>query len=105
MALGIAVADACDAPRAWAALPACAGLLLAFTRWRVLAAVLLCCAVGLHAQAARLADAREAAAGDPREVVVEGVVARRSAALEPRWIELESVRGGGLARVRVFSTR
>jgi competence protein ComEC len=106
MALGIALADACDAPLAWAALPAAAGLLLALThRWRAHAAVLLCGAVGLHAQSARLADARAAAAGDPREVVVEGVVARRSAALAPRWIELDAMRGAGLERVRVFSTR
>jgi hypothetical protein len=72
-------------------------------RFRIAAAVALACAAGLHAQAVRLADARAASAGEPREVVVEGVVARRSAAIAPRWIELDGVRGAGVARVRVFA--
>jgi len=107
MALGIAIADGCDAPRWVAGVPAAAGLLLGlWRRSRAPAAVLLSLAIGLHAQAARLAEARAAAAGEPREVVVEGVVARRSAALAPRWIELEAVRGaGGVHRLRVFATR
>ncbi len=106
MALGIAIADRCDVAPGWAALPALAGLLLAlWRRSRVHAAVLVCAGVGLHAQAALLAQARAAAAGEPREVLVEGVVSRRASALAPRWIELDSVRGAGIARVRVFSTQ
>ena len=84
MALGIALADRCDAPASWAALPAAAGLLLVLTRrFRAHAAVSVALAVGFHAQAARLAEARAASAGEPREGVVEGVVVRRSAALAP----------------------
>src|SRR5258705_13106285 len=106
MALGIALADGCDAPGWLAALPAAAGLLLAVTRrLRAHAAVSVALAVGFHAQAARLADARAGSAGEPREGVVDGGVVRRSAALAPRWIELDSVRGAGIARVRVFSAR
>jgi competence protein ComEC len=67
--------------------------------------VSLALAVGFHAQAARLAEARAASAGDPREAVVEGVVARRSSALAPRWLELESVRGAGVARLRVYAAQ
>jgi competence protein ComEC len=105
MALGIALADTSDASAAFAVLPAAAGILLAFARrFRVYAALPIALAVGFHAQAARLAEARAASAGDAREVLVEGVVARRSAALAPRWIELDEVRGAGIARVRVFST-
>src|SRR5262245_61502039 len=106
MALGIAVADRCDAP-AWAALlPAVLGLWLALARrCRAHAAVCVAAAVGLHAQAARLAEARAAALGEPREAVLEGVVALRSAAIAPRWIELDEVRGAGLAQVRVFATQ
>jgi competence protein ComEC len=106
MALGIALGDQCDAPPWVALLPAVAGCAFALARrFRAAAAVALACAAGLHAQAVRLADARLASAGDAREVVVEGVVERRSAAIAPRWIELEEVRGAGVARVRVFSTR
>ena len=79
------------------------------SRWRAgsapHAALSVALAVGFHAQAARLAEARAASAGEPREGVVEGVVVRRSAALAPRWIELGSVRGAGIARVRVFSAQ
>src|SRR5262245_12996134 len=106
MALGIALADRCDAPTAWAALPAAAGLALAFARrLRAPAALLVAVAVGVHAQAGRLAEARAASAGEPREAVVEGVVVRRSSALAPPWIELGAVRGAGIARVRVFSAQ
>ena len=106
MARGIALADRSDAPPWFAALPAALGLALAFARrFRIAAAVALACAAGLHAQAVQLADARAASAGEPREGVVEGVVARRSAAIAPRWIELDGVRGAGVARVRVFSTQ
>jgi competence protein ComEC len=106
MALGIALADRTDAPDWWAALPAAAGLALAIARRaRAGAAIALAVAVGFHAQATRLAEARAARAGEPREGVVEGVVSRRSAAIAPRWIELDGVRGAGIARVRVFSTR
>jgi competence protein ComEC len=106
MAFGIALADGCDAPGWLAALPAAAGLLLApARRLRAPAALSVALAVGFHAQATRLAQARAASAGEPREGVVEGVVVRRSAALAPRWIELGSVRGAGVASVRVFSAQ
>jgi competence protein ComEC len=106
MALGIALADRCDAPPWTAVLPAALGLALACARrFRLAGAVALACAAGLHAQAVRLGDARAASAGDAREVVVEGVVSRRSAAIAPRWIELDGVRGAGVARVRVYSTQ
>src|SRR5262245_61067382 len=105
MALGIALADTGGIGPEFAALPVIAGLLLALARrLRAAAAVSLALAVGYHAQAVRLADARAAAAGAAREGVVEGVVGRRSSAIAPRWIELGSVRGAGIARVRVFST-
>ena len=59
MALGIALADGCDAPGWLAALPAAAGLLLALTRrFRAHAAVSVALAVGFHAQAALLAMLR-----------------------------------------------
>src|SRR5262245_58705520 len=101
MALGIALADACEARAAFAAVraafaagPAAAGLLVAgVRRLRTHAAIWIALAVGFHAQAARLAEARVAGAGEPREGVVEGVVERRSSALSPRWIDLGSVRG------------
>ena len=90
MALGIALADRCDAPAWLAALPVAAGLALACARrFRAAAAVALACAAGLHAQAARLADARAASAGDAREVVVEGVaIGQRAARLPARSPEL-----------------
>src|SRR5688572_12385500 len=106
MALGIALADRGDAAPWLAALPSAAGSAVAWVRrLRAVAAVALACAAGLHAQASQLAAARIAGDGEPREVVVEGVVARRSAAIAPRWIELDRVRGAGVARVRVFSAQ
>ena len=59
MALGIALADRCDAAPWWALLPAVAGVALAcLRRLRAIAAVALACAAGLHAQASQLAAAR-----------------------------------------------
>src|SRR5262245_24846759 len=106
MAVGIALADHSDAPVWLTAFPAFAGLSLSLVRrLRLQAGALIALAVGFHAQATRLVEARAASAGDAREGVVEGVVARRSAPLTPRWLELYAVRGAGVARLRVFSTQ
>ena len=105
MALGIALADGCDAPRWLAALPAAAGLAA-----RVRAPLARRCG-GARSRSRSACTrrpcgsrrrARRARASRAR-CVVEGVVARRSSALAPRWIELDvGARRGRRARARVL---
>ncbi len=104
MALGIALADLGDAAPAAAIWPLAAGAALALAlRSGAWAVAGLAAAAGWHAHALQLTDAREAARRPPEEVRVEGTVARRSAAWQPRWVDLEAVRGAGLRRVRVYA--
>jgi competence protein ComEC len=102
-ALGIALADTSGAAPALAWLVVCAaGFLGLRLQRRGLVALLLAVSAGFYGQASRLWEASEAMEAPPRERTVEGVVSRRSAASNPRWIDLEDVRGAGARRLRVF---